>query len=55
MTRGSDPRIEELKLQNREILENLFALKKTCEQKDNDMAELRRQVGLSVVLSFITD
>ena len=44
MTRGSDPRVEELKLQNRQLLEELFALKKAGEEKEEEMAELRGQV-----------
>ena len=44
VTRGSDPRVEELKLQNRQLLEELFALKKAGEEKEEEMAELRGQV-----------
>ena len=42
--RGLDLRVEELKAQNRQILEELFALRKACDNKDEEIAELRSKV-----------
>lgn len=38
---GVDLRIEEFKLQNKQLLEELFFLRKVCESKDDDLIELR--------------
>ena len=41
---GVDLRIEELKSQNKQLLEELFSLRKACESKDEDLTELRQKV-----------
>lgn len=37
-------RIEELKSQNRQLLEELFTLKKACEGKNEELTELKEKV-----------
>jgi hypothetical protein len=43
-SRGVDLRIEELKYQNKQLLEELFTLKKALESKDEEMDEIRQTV-----------
>ena len=43
-SKGVDLRIEELKSQNRQLLEELFALRKSCESKEEELTELRKKV-----------
>ena len=43
-SKGVDLRIEELKSQNRQLLEELFTLKKACEGKDDELTELKEKV-----------
>ena len=43
-SKGVDIRIEEVKSQNRQLLEELFTLKKACESKDEELTELREKV-----------
>lgn len=43
-SKGVDLRIEELKSQNRQLLEELFTLKKACEGKDEELTELKEKV-----------
>jgi len=45
---GVDLRIEELKSQNRQLLEELFTLKKACEGKDEELTELKDKVRTNV-------
>lgn len=42
--KGVDLRIEELKSQNRQLLEELFSLKKSCENKDDELNVLKEKV-----------
>lgn len=44
-SKGVDLRIEELKSQNRQLLEELFTLKKACEGKDEELTELKEKVS----------
>lgn len=44
-SRGTDVRIEELKLQNKQLLEELFSLKKAMESKDEELIDSRKKVG----------
>lgn len=46
-SKGVDLRIEELKTQNKQLLEELFALKKACESKDEELTELKEKLGVS--------
>ena len=50
-SKGVDLRIEELKYQNRQLLEELFSLKKGCENKDEEIDNLKEKVW-RVVLDF---
>lgn len=43
-SKGVDLRIEELKTQNKQLLEELFALRKACESKDEELTELKEKV-----------
>ena len=43
-SKGVDLRIEELKTQNRQLLEELFALRKACESKEEELTELKEKV-----------
>ena len=43
-SKGVDLRIEELKSQNRQLLEELFTLRKACEGKDEELTELKQKV-----------
>ena len=45
---GLDLRIEELKSQNRQLLEELFTLKKACEGKDEELTEFKDKVRTNV-------
>ena len=45
-----DLRIEELKSQNRQLLEELFSLKKSYESKEEELTELKEKVS-TVTLS----
>lgn len=42
--KGVDLRIEELKSQNRQLLEELFSLKKSCENNDDELNVLKEKV-----------
>ena len=44
LSKGVDLRIEELKSQNRQLLEELFTLKKACESKEEELTELKEKV-----------
>lgn len=46
-SRGADLRIEELKQQNKQLLEELFSLKRTMETKDEELDNTRKTVRLS--------
>jgi len=46
-SKGVDLRIEELKSQNRQLLEELFTLKKACEGKDDELTELKEKLEVS--------
>lgn len=48
-----DLRIEELKSQNRQLLEELFTLKKACEGKDEELTELKEMVR-TIVCPFVS-
>lgn len=48
-----DLRIEELKCQNRQLLEELFTLKKACEGKDEELTELKEKVR-TIVCPFVS-
>ena len=41
---GIELRIEELKSQNKQLLEELFALKKVCEDKEEKITDLTEKV-----------
>ena len=43
-SKGVDLRIEELKSQNRQLLEELFTLRKACESKEEELAESKEKV-----------
>lgn len=43
-SKGVDLRIEELKTQNKQLLEELFALRKACESKDEELTEFKEKV-----------
>ena len=51
VSKGVDLRIEELKSQNKQLLEELFTLKKACENKESELIELREKVT-GVYLKF---
>ena len=51
-SKGVDLRIEELKSQNRQLLEELFSLKKACEGKDEELTELKEKVR-TIACSFV--
>lgn len=51
-SKGVDLRIEELKSQNRQLLEELFTLKKACESKDEEFSELKEKVSAIIVKIF---
>ena len=52
-SKGVDLRIEELKSQNRQLLEELFTLKKACESKDEELTELKEKViAIFIIISF---
>ena len=44
VSKGVDLRIEELKSQNKQLLEELFTLKKACESKEQELTELKEKV-----------
>jgi len=43
-SRGADVRIEELKLQNKQLLEELFSLKNGMESKDEELITSKKMV-----------
>lgn len=51
-SKGVDLRIEELKSQNRQLLEELFTLKKASEGKDEELTELKEKVR-TIVCPFV--
>lgn len=47
--KGVDLRIEELKSQNRQLLEELFSLKKSCENNDDELNVLKEKVTKAIL------
>ena len=52
VSKGVDLRIEELKSQNKQLLEELFTLKKACESKEEELTQLKEKVTGAYTLNF---